>query len=435
MDRILSYALFGQYSHLPIYFGLQYGIQITESLTIYYFIIITIIMFLDMRKSLLRNSTRFHTEDSDSEERSLVFNEWNDHSHAHTTSHYETEASDSEEGSVTLDTWNDGHHTQTIFPGTPDIHPALQVNGSRTPIYPWELGILKSGDHIGWRRDYIIWHEAIVTDIDPHTNELTVVHRTKVNGEKGIFEQKLNVEEQNGDLFRFDYPDEVINQNPPELVVERARQKVGESGYNPFKKNCGHFATECKTGTGYSSQVTWAWGKVKETLHGGAANTAKAGTRLGCAVAKTVIEDSVKGTATRFAAAEIIEGVAKGSDWIGAGVIAGLEIAHGAYDIYHIHKKYKAGRMTKRDFQVTTTQRVSEGVVGGGLAIGASIGGEVLGGLIGGVIGTAIAPGIGTGIGAAIGAFIGSVAAGVLGSMIGKALGSLFGRWLGNKLF
>ena len=354
----------------------------------------------------------------------------------------DSDESDTEEQSCrawhTQNEWKDGNHALTIFSGKPEIHESLQVNGSRTPIKPSQLGLLQIGDHIGWRRDYMIWHHAIVVDIDVENRELSVIHRTKVSSKYQIVEQKINIDKENGDLFRFDYADEIINRNPPEEVVERAREKVGEPGYNLLKKNCEHFATECKTGTGYCVQVKWAWGKTKEALHAGAGNFAKAGTRLGCAVAKEVSKQtgkSVTESSAKVGVAEMAEGISIGSNWVGAGLVADIEIAHGAYDICHIHKKYKAGEMTKRDFQVTTTQRVSEGVVGGGLAIGASIGGEALGGLTGGAIGTLIAPGPGTAIGAAVGDFIGSVFAGAVGSILGKALGSLFGRWLGKTLW
>ena len=332
------------------------------------------------------------------------------------------------------DDWENASHGRTIFSGQQeDVHEALQVNGSRTPIGRSELGLLSRGDHIGWHRPYMIWHHAIVVDIDFRRRKVKVIHFTKVNGRSEFAEQWINIDKQKGDLFRFNYSAETVDQNPPDLVIQRARSRVGERGYKLFRKNCEHLATFCKTGAENSAQVRWAWGKVKETLHTSAGNVARAGTRLGCAVVREAGKQTAKSVAEstgKVAAAEAAERLAKASNWVGAGLVAGIEIAHGAYDIYHIRKNYKAGKMTQRDYRVTTTQRVSEGVLGGALAIGGSLFGEWIGGLAGAAIGSAF-PVVGT----AIGAFVGSVVFGALGSIAGKVLGSIFGNWFGKKLW
>jgi hypothetical protein len=41
----------------------------------------------------------------------------------------------------------------------------------------------------------------------------------------------------------------------PELVVDRAQSRLGESGYDLFFNNCEHFAVWCKTGRARSTQV------------------------------------------------------------------------------------------------------------------------------------------------------------------------------------
>lgn len=330
--------------------------------------------------------------------------------------------------------WNAASQEKTIFPGASKPHEALQANGSRTPIGQSDLHVLSRGDHIGWHRPYMIWHHAIVVDTDVQNKKLHVIHYTKTNKRTQIVKEWINVDKQKGDLFRFNYSAETVEQNPPEDVVQRALERVGETGYNLLKKNCEHFATDCKTGRGYSAQVGWAWGKTKEALHAGAGNVMRAGTRLGCAIVKEVSKEtskSVAESAGKVGAAELTERVAKGTNWVGAGLVAGIEAAHCAHDVYHIHKDYKAGKMKLQDFQRTTTQRVSEGVIGGSSAIGASILGECVGGLIGGVIGSAV-PVVGTAIGTAAGAFVGSVVLGAAGSFAGKALGSIIGRWLGT---
>lgn len=42
----------------------------------------------------------------------------------------------------------------------------------------------------------------------------------------------------------------------PEKIVERARSRLGESGYNPVHNNCEHFVYECAFGKKYSEQET-----------------------------------------------------------------------------------------------------------------------------------------------------------------------------------
>lgn len=41
----------------------------------------------------------------------------------------------------------------------------------------------------------------------------------------------------------------------PDIVITRARQKLGDAGYELFHNNCEHFAMWCKTGSAASTQV------------------------------------------------------------------------------------------------------------------------------------------------------------------------------------
>ena len=41
----------------------------------------------------------------------------------------------------------------------------------------------------------------------------------------------------------------------PEVVVRRAKSRLGEEGYELFNNNCEHFAVWCKTGQAHSTQV------------------------------------------------------------------------------------------------------------------------------------------------------------------------------------
>ena len=52
----------------------------------------------------------------------------------------------------------------------------------------------------------------------------------------------------------------------PEIVVQRARKRLGESGYNIIHNNCEHFAYECYFGIKYSSQEEIAKNKWNSIL-------------------------------------------------------------------------------------------------------------------------------------------------------------------------
>jgi hypothetical protein len=61
-----------------------------------------------------------------------------------------------------------------------------------------------------------------------------------------------------------------------EEVVERAKSKIGETGYNLGLNNCEHFTTWCKTGQSESKQVNGTVGNI-----GGTATAAGLGAALG----------------------------------------------------------------------------------------------------------------------------------------------------------
>jgi hypothetical protein len=54
-----------------------------------------------------------------------------------------------------------------------------------------------------------------------------------------------------GNIYAYEY----VDCYSPSVVVQRAKSKVGQTGYNLFGNNCEHFATWCKTGDWESQQV------------------------------------------------------------------------------------------------------------------------------------------------------------------------------------
>jgi len=99
----------------------------------------------------------------------------------------------------------------------------------------------------------------------------------------------------------------------PEVVVARARSRVGENGYDVFGSNCEHFARWCMTGESRSEQV--------ERLNGGATGLgAGTATAAGAAAGAVAI-----GEATGAAgAAALMKGTKTVGRLLGGGVQEGL---------------------------------------------------------------------------------------------------------------
>ena len=57
----------------------------------------------------------------------------------------------------------------------------------------------------------------------------------------------------------------------PELVVDRATQRIGEDCFDLFDNNCEHFAVWCKTGQHHSTQVDAVVDAAKPAVKGAAA--------------------------------------------------------------------------------------------------------------------------------------------------------------------
>jgi len=126
-----------------------------------------------------------------------------------------------------------------------------------------KLNILKPRDHVAWHRDYLIYHHAIVEDIDLGNNTLTVIEFKPE--EKKMDELIARIlpsirrftygfyEAIKDTMFRIDYGKGCSL--PTSETLSRALSRIGETGYNLVTNNCQHFATFCKTGRAESGQV------------------------------------------------------------------------------------------------------------------------------------------------------------------------------------
>ena len=114
------------------------------------------------------------------------------------------------------------------------------------------------------------WHHGILSQIDGENNRIAVIQWTdNEDGQEGIFEKWQSVEDTNSvfnQMYRIEYPEEIKQASPPQLVLARARSRKDDTGYGLILDNCETFATYCKSGSAQSHQVSWLKNKMKEIL-------------------------------------------------------------------------------------------------------------------------------------------------------------------------
>ena len=145
------------------------------------------------------------------------------------------------------------------------------------------LDDLKSGDHIAFHRiGGIYWHHAIVDVVDKRSEKLFLIEYS--NTVKGFLKDNFCLPKNPAmaKVYKKEYPFVEVTAvhlmlheccYPAETVVERARSKIGENGYNPFTYNCEHFAMWCKTGRSSSDQVNKAAQMLTEDITSEVAGT------------------------------------------------------------------------------------------------------------------------------------------------------------------
>lgn len=260
---------------------------------------------------------------------------------------------------------------------------------------------LKPGDHIAWRRPYLIWHHALVTAVDTERNKVRVIHWSGQMGKRAqITEEWVDLKMQPGNLYRMDYDEEVIKENPPRLVLARARSRLGDEGYDLFRDNCESFVTFCKKGVERSQQVRWLRKGMVDQLKKALGSLAGKSFKL---LRASIFPSVEVGTA------ETIEKIANNCHWIGFGLVVLFEGVMTIIDIKKLYKERKNGNLTRKVFIEEVTKRVTEAILAGGLA---AAGGLVAGpagifvGIIGGTCGKLVGSWLGPYIGRAITRFI-----------------------------
>jgi hypothetical protein len=106
------------------------------------------------------------------------------------------------------------------------------------------------------------------------------------------------------------------NSFPPEVIVERAKSRLGEDSYSVFNNNCEHFCLWCITGEHTSAQVDRATWVSASTL----------GQLVGLGVRAVV---AAAGPVAGLSGAGIMSGLATAGAVVGGGVVAGIGVLGG----------------------------------------------------------------------------------------------------------
>jgi len=310
--------------------------------------------------------------------------------------------------------------------------------GNALAILPANLLCLEKGDHILWHRTKELYdHHAIVEWVDHKTGEIHcieygsdkqgksfgkgVVRRTKVTTVEG--------------MHNVVYNETTLSNNSVDEVLERARSRLKERGYNPLKNNCEHFATWCKTGEKCCSQIFPFIQRIFAVLTKGVAGgvgtavgrcaawCSKAAARNGTTVFKEMI-DLFSGDSANLLIAIAKGGMEEGKKLLKAkycaltvGCVAVfIEWCLFCFEYYRARNAYKAAIEDSTDEQEINElkkQLVDNITVAAFKRIGGAAGCIVLGTACSyiPVVGMYVAP---------------------LGAMAGGIIGERFGSWLGQ---
>ena len=275
------------------------------------------------------------------------------------------------------------------------------VHPRKTPIDNLDLfgEYLKPGDHIAWERPYIIWHHALVIDIDVVSGKVRVIHwHGKTSADSKIQEQWIVLKEQYGSLYRMDYEEDILKENPLSLVIARARSRLGDVGYQFFGDNCEAFVTYCKKGIEKSQQVVALLKTLCDHVKTVLANVPTKSLEKGLGkIAKRCIQSPVGKSGT----AEAIEKLAKNCQWVGFGLVIITEGCLTIWDLKELYDARQDGTLSRKDFMEQVFTRVTEAFCAGALA--------ALGGLVAGW---------------------GGLFVGIIGGTVGK----LAGKWIGPRV-
>lgn len=115
---------------------------------------------------------------------------------------------------------------------------------------PWKKvkDVLHPGDHVTWLRPVGYWHHGIVDYVNDDGS--MEVWEWNVNGIGRSNKKECDVIGNCcwSPMYKSYYTDDMERENPPMLVLLRAKYREGEGEYSLWKENCEHMARYSKTG-------------------------------------------------------------------------------------------------------------------------------------------------------------------------------------------
>lgn len=265
------------------------------------------------------------------------------------------------------------------------------------------LDMIRRGDHIAWHQSLGYWHHAVVLEVQFYL--VQVIHYNGPAAHKGeIVEEWLMIDPDKEQLYRIDYDPKF--RNPPEIVVQRAKGRVGEHSYNLFTNNCEHFARWCVTGKHCSFQVQsfyktlaqrFAWslqGRFAQHLVKLGFTVDKPPSRAMARVMDKVFSYFAR-SGSKMASSEV-NSVAAGSVAarpVATGLVVAFEVISATRDIRNAYQQRKEGVIDRDEFLRVTIKRTCEGVgslAGTAITLTIPVANSVVGLTLGAVIGKGI---------------------------------------------
>jgi len=263
----------------------------------------------------------------------------------------------------------------------------------------YSISELTAGDHVKWKRILGYDHHAIVETVA--NGRVHVIEFSGNPTDKKNAEIERTVVDDITQMYKYIYD----RCSDAVTVLRRARERLGEKGYNVFKNNCEHFASWCKTGYEKCPQVSSFARRIRMIP----SELVVAAVERGSAFPRVVASGG-----KAFVRSCAVQGVSRAL--FGVTFVVG-EAALFAYNCLRAQHNYKSAvRRAGDNMKPRLKQQRNENIAEAGYEALGAVGGTV--------------------VGAAIGSFIpvvGTVIGGLIGGLGGRLLGKLFGRFMHRR--
>jgi hypothetical protein len=274
--------------------------------------------------------------------------------------------------------------------------------GSRVPIH--SLTELEQGDHIAWWRPEGYWHHALVEEVFSDKEQVLVLHYNgpSPNGlilVKGVVMQELlDMGREKGLLYKITYDSLYTT----DMILERARSRLGEDKYNILTHNCEHYVRWCKTGTEscVSVQVQSFYWTVFRIIQ-----------KVFTCLSKDVLKFGIgrysteKGIGKAIASSNVqtftwesisLQDFTHFCEYFSIVCILFIELFSMVLDVRRSHKLFQSHQLSKVEFTTMIFRRISQGTLGATGAVGGALLGQMyipmpfIGGLLGSTLGAVL---------------------------------------------